>query len=271
MNKKRIFAGIAAVATALTMCFALSACNSCGGRENISGDGSVKSEESWIKAFEDSVAATNYKFVQKTMSTGKIYDKSADYARTSIVEVGYDGAGLKAYSKSEKSEQIGNVDPTLDSGISYFEVSDSTLINYQYNEDDGWYAAVDEYDTQDEAKENFEQYVSGLLGSIIRTKYNGTGDKQEVSGTLGELYSLFSYNSKTNVYSATLSAAADFEISIKISFKNGKIYKSVRNYVREGITTRIEDTITYGGVSITIPQGAKDALESMSALIFVNL
>lgn len=272
--KKKFLAGIAAIATALTMCFALTACNDKGAEnEKPVGDDSVNSEETWVKAFDDSLAATNYKFTQKVTITGKDYnddDELVNYVQTDIGEVSYDGVGFKAYTYSEGSNQLGDDEPTKYNVERYFEVSGSAFNRYTHNEDDDWYAAAEEYDTEDGAKEYFERYVhySGL-GSIIRAQYMGTGDNEEVMGSLAEIYSLFSYDSKTHVYSATVkpvSSYADYKISVQISFKDGKVYKIISDFSQgeddEAVTAYVEETVIYGGISITIPQEAKDALET---------
>ena len=268
---KKLLLGIAASVVAASMCFTLAACNN--GNNGNGGDNSVNSEETWIKAFEDSVAATNYKFEQKMTSTGK-YNQDGDLVdvvSTNTLEYGYDGAGLKAYTKQESNTKIGNEDPKKRSVEMYLEVTDSTLIEYDY-EDDVWEVDEEECTDEEEAKATFETYtgIAGL-GSIMMSQYSGTGDKEDVTGTIAEIYSLFSYNSKTNVYSATVkpvSAYVNYEMTLQISFKDGKLYKVINDYVYgegdETTTNHLEITITYGGVSITIPQGAKDALESMN-------
>ena len=273
--KKKIFAGIAAFATALTMCFAFTACNKDGG----GADDSVKSEEQWVQAFADTLSATNFKFIQRVVSTGKISNgeaESVDYSRTNINEVGFDGEGFKAYSKYGVKVKSGNDEPTETSGIRYFEVVDKTYVQYSYDEDDGWYADPEEYDTSEVAKERFNEYVSGgLLGSLVSSQYKGTGDSEEISGNLTELYSLFSYDSKTHAYSATLKPVSEyyeFEMNLKIYFKGGKLYKLVNGYSQgdgdNAITNSVENTITYGGVSISIPKEVKDTFENEEAYVF---
>ena len=273
MNKKRLFAGIAAVATAFTMCFALSACNN-DGKEKPVGDNSVNSGETWIKAFEDSVASTNYKLAQKMTVTGKSYneaDESVDAVRTTSMEVSYDGVGLKAHAITESKIQIGKDNPKQNATEIFLEVSGSNFVEYNYNitENDSWYAYADEYVTENEAKEVLETRMKNSgLDSLTAIQFKGTGDNEKVTGTLAELYSLFDYNSQTQVYSATLISSdsySQFEMTLQIAFKDGKLYKVINDYVQgEGdgaITCHAEVTITYGGVSVTIPQEAKDALE----------
>ena len=265
MNKKRLFVGIVAAATALTMCFAFSACNNHDGTGNVIGDNSVTSEVAWVQAFENTVSATNFKFVNKTMRTAKSYNgdgELVDYVMMYNSEAGYDGAALKSYIKYGNTIKLGNDEPIVYSGIRYFEVFDSTFIRYNNEGDNGWNANTEEYDTADEAKESFKEYA-GIM-SLITTQYKGTGDNEDITGSLDELYSLFNYDSKTYIYSAVLRDEYDNEITFEISFAEGKFFKAVKSYVESEDnvlwTTCVEGTITYGGVSITIPQGAKDAL-----------
>ena len=122
-----------------------------------------------------------------------------------------------------------------------------------------------------------------LLTNLTKLQLKGTGENEEITDTLDRLYSLFSYNGKTHVYSATLNAVNYYQIferesddvvrdcvemTLQISFKNGKVYNVIADYVcgkGEAVkTNHMEMTVTYGGVSITIPQGAKDALKSMN-------
>lgn len=263
--KKRIFAGIAAAIMTATMCFAFTACED--SNKNVELDNTVSdntgnevgadynafTEEQWIQAFEDTaVEATNYKLAVKRTETAN-YNNAVE---EDVLELNYDGADLKGYA-------------TFERGIEYVEVLDSAFIRYTYYEDDGWHADAEEFVTANEARERFEEYTNEL-GSILTSQFKGTGDKEEISGTLDELYGLFSYDSNTHAYSATLKNAdpySDFELTLQISFKDGKLYNVVTNYVQGdgywAISYRNEMTITYGGVSITIPQEAKDALEDI--------
>lgn len=261
---KKFLLWITALAVAVATCFMFAACS------NYGGDNSVNSEEAWIRAFEDYSAITGYKLVNTVIETGivPIDGNETDYIHSYYSEISYDGKNYKAHTKASELEQYGNEDPEeIDFFEGYVGVLGRNYITYEYTDDGVWSINVDEYDSTDEAKQALEvsKGITLFVGIYLLEKYKGISGDQEVIGTLAELYNMFSYNSKTHIYTATLKPEyRDYEVSFEISFRDGKLYKIVSEYStsenNENVFTHIETTtLTYDGVTVNIPAEARGA------------
>lgn len=274
--KKNFFAGIAAVAMSAVCAFGLAACKPDNNNNNNNddppvtvGDTSVLTEEQWVAAWQDSAAATNYKMVKDVTQTGEFFDVTSENgvivsgSMSGTLEFSRDG--YTAYIKQAVATDYDDEEPQNITSEMYIEVSGSLLNVYMGEESLGWMLVSQDARIPEVAQAAFIMAIPelGELSSLLAEEYSGTGENSNVTGTLDELFSLFTFDSKTKVYSATLSQEG-VAMEVEIAFTNGKLcwYAAEGDYADattgEDYTMVGEVTFTYGGVSVVVPEEVKN-------------
>lgn len=261
MKKKRLLAVFAAFAVVATMAVGLTACSKNNTAEG--GDDSVLTEEQWVQAWADSLAAKN---VSGKVSHGYIYPGLFEENPKNI-EFIYDAETHKAYEKHTQNifEEV---------LYNYYEVSGMDLIKYQNFYNYEWIGDEQVIESEDWVKWNYSFETEELAKAELARRFNATcwvpegtwhgeaGDSL-VQGTIPELFELFTYDEATHSYSAELYDGDGFVyLNIIITFCEGKISKVNYEGAFPDVTEIMECTLSYGEGSITIPEEVKaNALE----------
>lgn len=228
--KKRIFAGIAAVAVAATCAVGATAC----GME-------VNSKESWEKAWRNTASANSY-ILQIFESDYSEFSKPNNYT----VELKYDGVHNTAYYQSSRDENIYDAehDTYYNNRINETHYFDgSKLIDYVYNHDT-WRWSTEEMSSHE------EWYAINLILRYTTTPVTVNSDDGEVSGTFSELYDYADYNKSQKKYTFTSGTVAENMITYEIRFEKG--YVSMIDITGADGYTRIQ-LFNFNSTTVTIP------------------
>lgn len=230
--KKRIFAGIAAVALAATCAVGATACDFFG---SSGPDNSVNSESKWQEAWRDTSRMSSYTVTAViTGFTDYGNGKSEEYKYGG--ELRYDYTHQTAYYKTVEEEHY------------YGYLSGEGYVDYA-NINGKWVKQSMDYSFD---RLNYADY----LCDIEITIYDKDSDEW-FGGSFRHMYEFATYNSSTKTY--TLDCLAEYEssttIKYDIQFNKGRVYKVVSTVTEEGKSPVITTTefSNINSTTVTIP------------------
>lgn len=276
MKKKRLLTVFVAFAVVATMAIGLTACGQDNTldqpEEQASADDSVLTEKQWIQAWADTLVAKNisgmdsYAFGDKEI-IDEVWESDARNIEFKVdMETNYNAHRKRV------------IDDLIYYG--YYEIVGTDWIAYKNNYnwvevDDTWVAEpgdwtkrIQQYETEDDVLELCGKwyYYTDYLGGILESEWQGGVENSSVQGTISELFKLFTYDEATHSYSAELYGDEQMAyLNLTVSFRNGKLYNIKYDLLNWALQSgpylstiqRGECTLSYGGVSITIPEAIK--------------
>ncbi len=206
------------------------------------GDSSKVSEEQWVAA-----ATMDY----STIENWKVESYETYGGSTNKTVTEREGNKRKYTSYAE--------DGTTVDYEYYMAFDDATMTatSYSQNDDDVWNKHASTY-TATEYAQYKARYLNFLyMPETVRLAADGE-DKE-----MKDIFSAFTYSEDDKAYTATVyiqTGAAEYSaISLSIKFDDAQIVAMDMSMGEGAAATSQAMTITYGGVTVTIPQAALDA------------
>lgn len=271
MKKKRLLAVFAAFAIAATMAIGVTACGNTngnsggntqtgqpGGEENPNGpedkkpeeaDNSVTTKEQWIKAWQDSAAATSFTLVEDGVRYRPAEDSQEPVPYNYHMEMEYDNVNKVVHS-------LGRIDGQYSEY--YYAIEGDIMYEYsRFSEDAEW--GCNKGDVA------YWFYIKHWLEYIASWPYTVTGAANGAGGTIAELFDYAEYKSSTKTYTLHLTTNNTELATYEIQFCGGYLYKFTVDGDSFGKT--LSEEITVKGVNcttLTVPQEVKDAAQELT-------